>query len=188
MPSAAYTNSLDALLNDAEELLQAHGKSKTGKAGRQWGLGGLNRACVVMCVSAWEAYVESLIRESLSKMRPAATSNIVWPILTHPAERELGRFHTPNPDQVRFLFSTCIGLDDVTVNWYWQKCSQKQAVQYLKDILKLRHEIAHGVNPRPSVDFGYAEWLLPFFRRLGEKTDATVKDYLVTTLGLPSPW
>ncbi len=29
------------------------------------GLGALNRAVVVMCVSAWESYIEEVVRESI---------------------------------------------------------------------------------------------------------------------------
>jgi RiboL-PSP-HEPN len=188
MPSQANINFLVVLLKDAEELLQAHRKLKTGKAGRQWGLGAINRACVVMCVSAWEAYAEELVKEAVEKMKPAAAPIGAWPALNALARSKIGSFNNPNPEKVKSLFADSIGLDDITVDWYWRKCSQPQAVKYLQDILKLRHHIAHGVKPRPLVDNTYAEWLPDFFRRLGQKTDATVKIYLTTSLGLPAPW
>ena len=40
--------------------------------GRQWKLGALNRAAVVLCLSAWEAYVESLALEVVDLMLPPA--------------------------------------------------------------------------------------------------------------------
>ncbi len=52
MPSKAYRDHLVVLLSDAEELTKAHKKLRTGKPGRQWGLGSLNRAVVVSAVSA----------------------------------------------------------------------------------------------------------------------------------------
>ena len=54
MPSHAYTNHLEVLLADAEELDSAHTRLRTGQRGRQWGLGAINRAVVVLCVSSWE--------------------------------------------------------------------------------------------------------------------------------------
>jgi hypothetical protein len=51
------------LLRDAEELDDAHTELKTGSPGRQYGLASLNRAVVVMSVSAWES------DHSLSKVR-----------------------------------------------------------------------------------------------------------------------
>src|SRR5262245_28615509 len=75
MPSNAYTGHLLPLLRDAEELDEAHEELRTGAPGRQYGLASLNRATVVMCVSAWEAYIEELVRESLTALRPIAVPN-----------------------------------------------------------------------------------------------------------------
>ena len=41
----------------------------------------LNRAVIVTCVSAWEAYVEELVRESLTVLRPVALPLGPWPAL-----------------------------------------------------------------------------------------------------------
>jgi hypothetical protein len=188
MPSQAFTNYLDVLLRDAEDIQDAHTELRTGNAGRQWGLGGLNRASVVMCVSAWEAYVEELTKESLEKMRPAAPPLGNWPALNASARSEIGSFNNPNPEKVRMLFANCIGLQNITVSWHWQGCAVAEAVNHLQQALSYRHQIAHGVNPRPVVHNYYSRWLPGFFRRLGRKTDDAVKDYLMQTLALPIPW
>jgi len=57
MPSLVHTQYLDVLIRDASELGAAHKKLSTGARGRQRGLGAINRTTVVICVSAWEAYV-----------------------------------------------------------------------------------------------------------------------------------
>lgn len=51
-----------------------------------------------------------------------------------------------------------------------------------------RHEIAHGVNPRPVIDSHYSRPLPAFFRRLSEFTDGAVRTHLVGTLGVANPW
>jgi hypothetical protein len=71
MPSRALAIHLEALLHDAEELGVAHTRLRTGARGRQWGLGSINRASVVLCVSAWEAYLEEVLRESMRCLRPS---------------------------------------------------------------------------------------------------------------------
>jgi RiboL-PSP-HEPN len=65
LPSDAFSVHLNELLKEAKELSKIHAQLKTGKRGRQRGLSSLNRAALVMCVSAWESYVEELMRESL---------------------------------------------------------------------------------------------------------------------------
>ena len=72
MPSNALSVHLDQLLTDATELDTIHTQLRTGLPGRQYGLASLNRAAVVISVSAWESYVEELMRESLEALRPAA--------------------------------------------------------------------------------------------------------------------
>jgi hypothetical protein len=111
---------------------------------------------VLMCVSAWESYVEELERESLTAMRPAGPPLGVWPALNASARSQLGRFHTPSTDQVRLLFSDAIGLSDVHHSWSWLNCTPDQAADRLSDVLGLRHRIAHGVHPRPVVRNSYA--------------------------------
>jgi hypothetical protein len=81
MTSTAYANYLDVLLMDAEELEAAHERLRTGTVGRQWRLGALNRGVVVLSVSAWEAYVEEVMKECLEAIRPQSPPMGVWPSL-----------------------------------------------------------------------------------------------------------
>lgn len=189
MPSNAYDNHLVVLLRDARELTQAHERLRTGLRGRQWELGALNRAVVVMSVSAWEAYIEEVLREAIIALRPvppAALGN--WSALFAAARSQIGRFNTPNVQNVRGLISDFIGLADVTDAWSWRNCVPQQARDLLADALQCRHQIAHGVNPRPVVHNNYARWLPPFFMRLGLRTDRAVREYLINTLGVANPW
>jgi len=87
---------LDQLLTDATELDTIHTQLRTGLPGRQYGLASLNRAAIVISVSAWESYVEELMRESLMALRPAAPPLGNWPALSAFILGELGRFNTPD--------------------------------------------------------------------------------------------
>lgn len=188
MPSQAFSGHLIQLLADAEELKNAHSALRTGSPGRQYGLAAINRASVILCVSAWEAYVEELVRESLTALRPAVPPLGVWPAHNASVRSQLGRFHTPNADQVRVLISDAIGLSDVHLSWSWRNCTPSQAVQRLTVAMDLRHRIAHGVNPRPVVHHVYASQLPDFFRRLARCTDLAVRNHLVSVLSIPHPW
>ncbi|MCI0680971.1 MAG: hypothetical protein L0Y71_02605 [Gemmataceae bacterium] len=189
MPSNAFKQHLLVLLGDADELLGAHAGLRTGKPGRQWGLGALNRAVVVICVSAWQAYVQEVTVEAMTTLRPAVGAPLgAWYSLNASTRSSAGRLNTTNVDNVRMLLSHTIGLQDVTASWFWKNCTSDRARQLLAEALTFRHQIAHGVNPSPVIQNAYATWLPTFFRRLGVRTDAGIRDFLVNTLGIANPW
>jgi hypothetical protein len=188
LPSNAFSVHLDQLLVDAEELGAAHRELRTGKPGRQYGLGSLNRAVVVMSVSAWESYIEELMRESLQVLRPAAPPLDPWPALNAYVLGLLGRFNTPNQVNVEQLLRNCLALPDIHNSWTWQNCTSTQAVQRLTEAMTFRHEIAHGVNPRPTIHNQYSRQLPSFFLRLAQCTDDAVRNHLVNVHGVVTPW
>jgi hypothetical protein len=188
MPSNAYQNYLLPLLADAKEIDDAHQGLRTGQVGRQWRLGALNRGAVVMCLSAWEAYIEEITKEAIECFRPPAPHQSLWQSINADARSQIGRFNTPNVENTRKLIADTIGLQDVTVHWYWANCSVPQARDRLTEAITFRHQIAHGVNPRPTIHNSYSQGLPEFFRRLGGKTDSGIRQYLETVLHVPNPW
>ena len=143
---------------------------------------------VLACVSAWEAYIEELVRQSLDAIKPPAPPLGLWVPLNATIRGQLGRFNTPNTENVRLLMSDALGLPNVNRVWAWRNCTNQQAERRLKSVLDLRHEITHGVKPRPAVSNHYATSLPLFFERLALCTDAAVRDHLATTLGVADPW
>jgi hypothetical protein len=157
LPSNAFTNHLEQLLLDAEELDDAHGELRTGTPGRQYGLASLNRAIVVMSVSAWESYIEELMRESVQALRPLGPPFAApWPALNAYVTGQLGNFNTPNQHNVERLIRNCLGLNDVHLRWTLPYYTPAQAVQRLEGAMTYRHQIAHGVNPRPIIHNYYS--------------------------------
>lgn len=179
---------LDQLLLEADALDGAHERLRTGNPGRQYGLAALNRAAVVMCVSAWEAYIEELVRESLNAMRPPTGPLGAWSAHCAAVFGQLGRFNNPNMENVRLLLSDALGLSDIHQSWTWRNCTSAQAMQRLAAAMKQRHQIAHGVNPRPVIHNRYSSRLPDFSRRLGLATDQAVRAHLVNILGIANPW
>jgi len=86
------------------------------------------------------------------------------------------------------LLSDALGLQDIPAHWAWQNSTSAQAVQRLAEAMNLRHQFAHGVNPRPVVASFYASQLPDLFRRLGRCTDRAVRDHLTNVLGIAHPW
>ena len=188
MSSNAFSVHLQQLLRDAEELDDAHARLRTGQPGRQYGLASLNRATVVTSISAWESYIEELLRECLHALRPPVPPFGAWPALNAYVLGLLGRFHTPNAANVANLIQNALGLPDIRASWGWQNCTALQAEQRLDQALTYRHEIAHGVNPRPTILNFYSSQLPDFVRRLARCTDDAVRLFVVTTHGVVNPW
>lgn len=188
MASNAYLGHLEPLLSDAIHLCDASIQLPAGLAGRSFRVAALNRAIVVTCVSAWEAYIEELVREALNVLRPTTTPLGVWPVHNASIRGLLGRFNNPNPDNIRTLLSDALGLPEIHLAWTWQNCTSSQAVQRLAEVMSLRHQIAHGVNPRPFVGSFYASKLPAYFDHLGRCTDRAVRNHLATVLGIADPW
>lgn len=188
MPSLANAEYLEVLLADATELGSAHARLSTRQRGRQWGLGALNRAVVVLCVSAWEAYLEELLKEAVEAIHPGAPPLGTWPAVKAQALSDIGRFNNPNVENAVKLFASNIGIADITSTWGWRNCSRERARSYLNDALRQRHHIAHGVNPRPVVHNAYSGWLPDFFKNLGRCTDQAVLNHLTGVLGVTAPW
>lgn len=187
MASNAITGHLLPLLDDATHLSEAARQLPVGVVGRPLRVAALNRAIVVTCASAWEAYIEELIRESLNVLRPAAPPLGLWPALNATVRGQLGRFNTPNTENIRLLISDALGLQDIQTNWAWQNCTSVQAVQRLADVMTLRHQLAHGVNPRPVVPTYYSNQLPDFFHRLGRCTDRAIRTHFENVLGIANP-
>lgn len=188
MASQAFTGHLLPLLGDAVHLCKAAVQLPVGIPGRPLRIAAMNRAVVVTCASAWEAYIEELIRESLNVLRPAAPPLGLWPALNASVRGQLGRFNNPNTDNIRMLISDSLGLQDIQSTWAWQNCTSAQAMQRLADAITLRHQIAHGVNPRPVVATVYSSQLPDFFRRLARCTDRAVRNHFEIVLGISNPW
>lgn len=190
MPSKAFVQHFSVLLEDADELLDAQRRLLAGTGRRsRWRKGSLNRAVVVMCVSAWEGYMEQVVIEAADAIRPAAGMPLgLWPVVSALASNLVGRFHTPDVGNVIKLLRDSLGLTDITSFWSWRGRPAALTRKQLSDALKMRHRIAHGVRPKPRVPSREAIRTLAFFRRLGLRTDSAIREHFVNTLGIANPW
>lgn len=188
MPSLALTETFERLLADPTALGGAYDILRASRRTPPGTLDAIPRAVVVLCVSAWEAFVEELVREAVDLLRPPTSPLGVWPALSTSVRGSLGRFNTPNADKVRVLVSESLGLENVDAAWNWDGTTPAQNRERLNQVLNYRHQVAHGTVPRPEVDIRYVRPLLRFIRQLAGQTDAAVRAYLVATLGIANPW
>ncbi len=188
MPSNAYSGRFIPLLRDAEELNDAYTQLQAVPATRHFATEALNRAVVIVCLSAWEAYVEELVRESLQALHAPVPHPGLVRALDALLGDDLDRFNTPSAGNVQSLLRQTIGVADIRRSWYWPGMTIAKAGSDLGQALSLRHRIAHGAHPRPVVHNHYTSQLPDFFRRLGRKTDATVRHRLVHQHAILAPW
>lgn len=188
MPSNAYTQTLAAVLADAAEIEAAHRRLSTGSRGRQYGLGALNRAVVVMCVSAWEAYLEEVMKEVLDRFKPPDPPLGVWPAWNATVRSAIGRFNNPNTQHSKDLMRDAIGLVDITTYWSWPRTAPQDATRRLEEAIQFRHQIAHGTTPRPIIHKAYTRHLPGFFRKLGQRTDKGLSIHLSTVYSITTGW
>lgn len=193
--SRARTSTFEPVMEDVRELQSVHMQLRTGERGRQWGLGGVNRGAVALILSAWEAYVEDVALECVDAIRPTmlATTPPVWPHDVWPALRsttvsKVQQLHTPSAQNVRNLFRSALGLPDVTARWSWRGCSTSTTLTKFDGLLQLRHQIVHGVVPRPNVQYKYVLWAQLFIERVVARTDEVLREHLVANLGVAAPW
>lgn len=133
--------------------------------------------------------MEQVVLEAVAAIRPTGGTSLgMWLVLQASAKSFIGRFNTPDVGNVKKLIADSLGFADVTASWSWKNCTVAQARQHLSKALKLRHEIAHGVQQRPAIRTRYATGLPKLFQRLGSRTDAAIRDYLVKTFGTVNPW
>jgi hypothetical protein len=134
----------------------------------------LNKSAIVLLCAAWESYVEFVISEAAQANIDAAagpdqmlkslrklTGSLVrsssderlWQQVAGDGWRDLskaavaakvGALNTPKPVQVKELFSTVLGVEDIGSNWTWAKNPLGRPAETLKDFVTLRGSIAHG--------------------------------------------
>jgi hypothetical protein len=188
MPSNAYHHHLEDLLADARSLMRGHRFIREAGAMAHAERSAFPRAAVVACLSAWESFIEELMREAAAALRPPTPPLGAWPALNAHVHGLVSAFHTPNAGNSDRLVEGCIGLAEVHLSWRWQNTTPVQAVQRLADALADRHRIAHGVDPRPAIPAAFAEDLDRFILRLARRTDDAVRQHLVAAHGLADPW
>ena len=196
MPSRSLTE-FQALLQHVEHLIETPGKIRTGR-GRRFNQEAIHRAGTVMTIAAWQAYIEKVVIEAYSAIE--ATLKDVeeeeapppnWAINSFlvakvQLKQVVGRFSTPNVQNVRGIFDNHFGVDP-TFDWYWRSGRRDWTASdmcgWTDDWVKIRHTIAHGSNLPSNIDWIKGDngvprltlWLLrdckAHFEHIAKKTD-----------------
>lgn len=194
MPSNAFTDHLLALLNDVDEFLDDQNQllatlNPAPAPGSSWASGALNRAVIVMCVSAWEAYIEHVAIDAVNALRPPPGTPLgSWPSHYAIAQGLKDKLHTPDVKNVKELIVNATGLADIASSWTWGTTTAEQAKGKFEKAYNLRSRIVHGKSPLPVVTTAEATDYRHFFENLGSATDAAISAHIAAAFGLAPPW
>jgi hypothetical protein len=101
--------------------------------------------------------------------------------------RYVGNLNTPKPKQIDELFSSLMGVSNISKKWSWHRCSPAKARARLNKLVTLRGAIAHRVSAPRSVRKNEVEQAATFVGRLAVATHNAVNTNLGARLG-HRPW
>lgn len=141
----------------------------------------LKRAGLVMALTAWETFVEDLVREEVSSRLRVIDGSYVGKFVQARLNDELKRFNNPNSEKTRKLFQDFLEVD-VTASWVWQHFDSAKARRTLDELIAKRGDAVHrsktvavGAPAAPHlVKREDLERCIKFLRCLVEATDKAV--------------
>jgi hypothetical protein len=145
----------ETAMRDPQHLMEIHQDLNPGP-GRRVREIALNRACVVLSVAAWQAFVQDLAKAVLVDLEPPPgdPSRPQYRILKAMVMSATQRFSTPNSENTRELLMT-VGFDPWP-HWTWRlgptTLSPTEVRDRLNAWLRVRHSVAHGDDQLPDED------------------------------------
>lgn len=101
--------------------------------------------------------------------------------------KHVSPLHVPNTTKVDELFTALLGIKRTSSGWRWQRMSPKQATNTLDRLVALRHEIAHNVKTKTSVQKTAVIYYSHFIKRLAAATSNYLGEFLHGHAG-KEPW
>jgi hypothetical protein len=107
----------------------------------------LFRSAVACAVGCWEGYIESALKEFVSKTR-LQTHRKAWTLIVQfesLVDKLAADFNTPNWDKSRELILSVTGMDPYS-SWVWRPyyANANDTKTFFNGILQVRHSFAHG--------------------------------------------
>lgn len=138
----------------------------------------LNQSYIFHLVAFWQVFIEDLVEFGFGMLERSTPPGVFRDIARAHLDARLRRFNTPNRDNIDTLFKECLGIPRISRPWDTVAVGEHGVAQFLNDLLRARHQIAHE---------GYAEAELSFSRnfeqmeklfRLAEVTERALLDFI----------
>ena len=158
------------------------------------------KAAVAYAVGCWEGYVESAIREFVSKVRVQAHRQ-TWSLITQfeiMVDKKTSMLNTPNWEKVRELLIEITGMD-VYAGWIWSPkfINQTDTKEFVDGIISVRHAYAHGFDISADIpglsapgklDAAYVKDVISCIGFLASRTDELLEHELMHRHSCRSGW
>lgn len=145
----------------------------------------LHASYMIFLVALWQTFWVRLSKVAFecltnSNPHPAFNENLLAQF-----ENTLKRFNTPDAENIDKLIKVATGINKLSNHWRVRELSNKATKQRLKDILEIRHKIAHtGYSSTPlSYDENYAH--MNFLFLLAEVSSNIVEKHVEALTGKP---
>ncbi|WP_105258999.1 HEPN domain-containing protein [Pseudoalteromonas sp. T1lg88] len=102
----------------------------------------LKKASLVMALTAWETYVEDVVKEKVSANFKILEGSQVHDFVSSQLDTRLKMFHNPGSCKTKQLFEEFFGYD-VTNHWKWNNTLPMQAREQLNALLSKRGDAVH---------------------------------------------
>lgn len=207
MPDSIARETFEANVADVERLLKIHEEVAGTEPGRKYGVSALNKAAIVLTVTAWETYckdaaIQSLRRileqaetpDSLEKavrfavaeeLRNRKNPTLVWRLAGDEWREFAVSILTPhteigslNAANVTKMMKNMIGLENLASTWNWQGMSVDRAAEKLLDLIVLRGDIVHKGSTDQSIRKIDVTDYLGHVERLVDETETALTNYL----------
>lgn len=102
----------------------------------------LKRAGLVMALTAWETFVEDLLREMIELRLGLLSDFPLADLVRGRLEADIKQLNNPNSEKTRRLFQDYLDVD-VTESWKWPGFEPSAARRRLDALLKIRGDAVH---------------------------------------------
>ena len=193
MPSNAYQYFCSSSLKNVTQLMELHSSNYSGPGKKSAGF--LTSSGVLLLCSAWESYVEDVVKEasqrftereggiSLASMMPKRSQELLrrhvekdlskliqladnWkPVFDNAVDERIRRANGPRFKEVRSLIFDVIGDNGLSQSWTENECD------VVDELIDTRNKIAHGDRDQKYVRKVKVEDFIETIQSVARKTD-----------------
>ncbi len=103
----------------------------------------LYQTYILHLVANWQSYIEDTLLDVKEALFEAREPGPYRESINRSFDSALRGFNTPNTQKIDDLFRHTIGLEKISDSWCWEGTSRDKTTRELKDVLDIRHKIAH---------------------------------------------
>jgi RiboL-PSP-HEPN len=129
-------------------------------------------------------FIARKVKDSKHDLAPWEMAGDGWRLVVKNGASEAvkkltGSWNTPKTAQVNDLFSTSLGIQEISSTWKWQKNSVESTRVRLDEFVTLRGEIAHRLKPANSVHKKDGKEFYEFVSRVADIIETEVHSVIV---------